>query len=112
MKNIKFDQKEQKINLGENFMDSSLVDFQQKFDPFSVDQKGRAISSDKLDPVGIKPAMNPPMAVPTVLGDQPEEKDPLYSTGMPKKPKKSGQYGNDSKYGIKATTRPKTILKK
>ena len=56
--------------------------------------------------------MNPPMAVPTVLGDQPEEKDPLYSTGMPKKPKKSGQYGNDSKYGIKATTRPKTILKK
>jgi hypothetical protein len=32
--------------------------------PESVDRSGRAIPSDELDPVGIKPAMNPPMATP------------------------------------------------
>ena len=35
-------------------------------DPLSVDRGGRTISRpDGVDPVGIKPAMNPPMAVPT-----------------------------------------------
>ena len=33
-------------------------------DTSSLDRSGRAISLDSLDPVGIEPAMNPPMAVP------------------------------------------------
>ena len=118
MKDIKFDQKN---NLGENFMDSNLNSFKEKFDPYSIDQKGRAISPDELDPVGIKPAMNPAMAVPTSTNNS-IESDDLYSSGMAKVkiPKKSGTYNdknygkknNDATYGIKATTRPKITLKK
>ena len=32
--------------------------------PESVDRGGKTISSSSLDPVGIKTAMNPPLAVP------------------------------------------------
>ena len=33
-------------------------------DTSSVDRKGRVMTPDSLDPVGIKPAMNPPIGVP------------------------------------------------
>ena len=84
-------------------------------DPQSVDRGGRTISKPEgVDPVGIKPAMNPPMAVPITPDrniDQ-EGVNSLYSPMQVGKLKKSGQYSNDSKYGIKATTRPKSKLKK
>ena len=35
-----------------------------------LDRSGRAISPDSLDPVGIEPAMNPPMATPTDIDQQ------------------------------------------
>lgn len=48
-----------------NFMGSNQIEtFKSLTSPESVDRSGRAISSDELDPVGIKPAMNPPMATP------------------------------------------------
>ena len=48
-----------------NFMGSNQIEtFKSLTSPESVDRSGRAIPSDKLDPVGIKPAMNPPMATP------------------------------------------------
>ncbi len=48
-----------------NFMGENQIEtFKSLTSPESVDRSGRAISSDELDPVGIKPAMNPPMATP------------------------------------------------
>ena len=48
-----------------SFMGGNQVEtFKSLTSPESVDRSGRAISSDELDPVGIKPAMNPPMATP------------------------------------------------
>ena len=41
--------------MGKNQMDN----FQSLTDPLAVDRAGRAKSSQELDPVGIKPAMNP-----------------------------------------------------
>jgi len=38
--------------------------------PESVDRSGRAVSSQELDPVGIKPAMNPPLATPIDIDQQ------------------------------------------
>ena len=46
--------------------------------PESVDRGGKTISSSSLDPVGIKTAMNPPLAVP-IQGNQSEELESLYS---------------------------------
>jgi len=83
-------------------------------DASSVDRGGRAMSSDSLDPVGIKPAMNPPMATPeTPPGNQSTELEGMYSRGMAKinLPKKSGTY-NDSAYGKKATDRVKHKINK
>ena len=64
--------------LAQNFMDADMESFSKLTDPFSVDQKGRAVSSNKLDPVGIEPAMNPPFSVP-IQGNQSEELEGLYS---------------------------------
>ena len=48
-----------------NFMGENQIEtFKSLTSPESVDRSGRAIPSDELDPVGIKPAMNPPMATP------------------------------------------------
>jgi hypothetical protein len=48
-----------------SFMGGNQVEtFKSLTSPESVDRSGRAIPSDELDPVGIKPAMNPPMATP------------------------------------------------
>ena len=48
-----------------NFMGGNQIEtFESLTSPESVDRSGRAIPSDELDPVGIKPAMNPPMATP------------------------------------------------
>ena len=46
--------------MGKNQMDN----FQSLTDPLAVDRAGRAKSSQELDPVGIKSAMNPPFATP------------------------------------------------
>ena len=49
-------------------------------DPLSVDRGGRTISKqDELDNVGIEPAMNPPMAVPTSPNIDDEGVNSLYS---------------------------------
>ena len=53
-----------------SFMGKGQVDqFSSLTDPLSVDRGGRTIArednSTSLDPVGIKPAMNPPLATPT-----------------------------------------------
>ena len=47
-------------------------------DTSSLDRSGRAISPDSLDPVGIEPAMNPPMAVPIDI-DREGTMNSLYS---------------------------------
>ena len=39
-------------------------------DTSSVDRSGRAVDSSKLDPVGIKPAMNPSLATPIDIDEQ------------------------------------------
>ena len=39
-------------------------------DTSSVDRGGRAVDSSKLDPVGIKPAMNPSLATPIDIDEQ------------------------------------------
>jgi hypothetical protein len=50
-----------------SFMGKNEINgFKTLTDPLSVDRGGRTISrQDSLDKVGILPAMNPPMAVPT-----------------------------------------------
>ena len=52
--------------MGKNQMDN----FQSLTDPLAVDRAGRAQSSQELDPVGIKPAMNPPLATPVDIDQQ------------------------------------------
>ena len=52
--------------MGKNQMDN----FQSLTDPLAVDRAGRAQSSQELDPVGIKPAMNPPLATPIDIDQQ------------------------------------------
>jgi len=52
--------------MGKNQMDN----FQSLTDPLAVDRAGRAKSSQELDPVGIKPAMNPPFATPIDIDQQ------------------------------------------
>lgn len=52
--------------MGKNQMDN----FQSLTDPLAVDRAGRAQSSQELDPVGIKPAMNPPFATPIDIDQQ------------------------------------------
>jgi len=52
--------------MGKNQMDN----FQSLTDPLAVDRAGRAKSSQELDPVGIKPAMNPPLATPIDIDQQ------------------------------------------
>ena len=48
-----------------SFISGNQVEtFKSLTSPESVDRSGRAVSSQELDPVGIKPAMNPPMATP------------------------------------------------
>jgi hypothetical protein len=39
-------------------------------DTSSVDRGGRAVDSSELDPVGIKPAMNPSLATPIDIDEQ------------------------------------------
>ena len=54
-----------------SFMGKNQVDsFQSLTDPLAVDRGGRAKSSEELDPVGIKPAMNPPLATPVDIDEQ------------------------------------------
>ncbi len=54
-----------------SFMGGNQVEtFKSLTSPESVDRSGRAIPSDELDPVGIKPAMNPPMATPIDIDKQ------------------------------------------
>ena len=63
-----------------SFMGKNQVEnFKSLTDPFGTDRSGRAISPDKLDPVGIEPAMNPPMAVPTSPNIDDEGVNSLYS---------------------------------
>ena len=63
-----------------SFMGKKQIDsFKPLTDPFGTDRSGRAISPDKLDPVGIEPAMNPPMAVPTPPNIDDEGVNSLYS---------------------------------
>ena len=54
-----------------SFMGKSQMDsFASLTDTSSVDRSGRAIDSSKLDPVGIKPAMNPSLATPIDIDEQ------------------------------------------
>tara|TARA_R110001606_G_scaffold71373_1_gene164325 strand:+ start:260 stop:595 length:336 start_codon:yes stop_codon:yes gene_type:complete len=54
-----------------SFMGKNQVDsFQSLTDPLAVDRGGRAKSSQELDPVGIEPAMNPPLATPVDIDEQ------------------------------------------
>ena len=75
-------------NLG-SFMGKGQVDkFSSFIDPSSIDRSGRAAprpdDSISLDPVGIKPAMNPPMAVPVPPNVDNQGVQSLYSEGMAK----------------------------
>tara|TARA_R110002060_G_scaffold68968_1_gene77669 strand:- start:190 stop:441 length:252 start_codon:yes stop_codon:yes gene_type:complete len=63
-----------------SFMGKNQIDsFKSLTDPLGIDRSGRAVSPDKLDPVGIKTAMNPPMAVPTLPNIDDEGVNSLYS---------------------------------
>ena len=54
-----------------SFMGKGQVEnFSSLTTPESVDRSGRAVSSQELDPVGIKPAMNPPLATPIDIDQQ------------------------------------------
>ena len=72
---IRGDVKKEPSFMGKNQVD----DFKTLNNPLSVDRGGRAVSPDKLDPVGIEPAMNPPMAVPTLPNIDDEGVNSLYS---------------------------------
>ena len=63
-----------------SFMGKGQVEqFSGLTDTSSVDRGGRAMSPDSLDPVGIKPAMNPPMATPVTDIDREGTMNALYS---------------------------------
>ena len=64
-----------------SFMGKNQVDdFKTLTDPLSVDRGGRTIArQDGLDKVGILPAMNPPMAVPTLPNIDEQGVNSLYS---------------------------------
>ena len=63
-----------------SFMGKAQVErFSGLTDTSSVDRGGRAMSPDSLDPVGIKPAMNPPMATPVTDIDREGTMNALYS---------------------------------
>ena len=63
-----------------SFMGKGQVEqFSGLTDTSSVDRGGRAMSPDTLDPVGIKPAMNPPMATPIKDVDREGTMNALYS---------------------------------
>tara|TARA_R110000772_G_scaffold64665_1_gene144537 strand:+ start:78 stop:464 length:387 start_codon:yes stop_codon:yes gene_type:complete len=63
-----------------SFMGKGQVEqFSSLTDTSSVDRGGRAMSPDTLDPVGIKPAMNPPMATPIKDVDREGTMNALYS---------------------------------
>ena len=54
-----------------NFMGKGQIkNFSSLTTPDSVDRSGREVSSQELDPVGIKPAMNPPLATPIDIDQQ------------------------------------------
>ena len=54
-----------------SFMCKSQMDsFASLTDTSSVDRGGRAVDSSELDPVGIKPAMNPSLATPIDIDEQ------------------------------------------
>ncbi len=54
-----------------SFMGKSQMDsFASLTDTSSVDRGGRAVDSSELDPVGIKPAMNPSLATPIDIDEQ------------------------------------------
>ena len=62
--------------MGKNQVDG----FKTLNDPLSVDRGGRTVpKQDELDNVGIEPAMNPPMAVPTPPNIDDEGVNSLYS---------------------------------
>ncbi len=66
-----FSQKGDVSRLDPSFMGKNQMDnFQSLTDPLAVDRAGRAQSSQELDPVGIKPAMNPPLATPIDIDQQ------------------------------------------
>ncbi len=64
-----------------SFMGKKQVDsFKTLTDPLSVDRGGRTVAQpDGLDKVGILPAMNPPMAVPTSPNIDEQGVNSLYS---------------------------------
>ena len=63
-----------------SFMGKKQIDsFKPLTDPLGTDRSGRAISSSNLDPVGIKPAMNPAMAVPTTPNIDDEGVNSIYT---------------------------------
>lgn len=54
-----------------SFMGKSQMDsFASLTDTSSVDRGGRAVDSSELDPVGVKPAMNPSLATPIDIDEQ------------------------------------------
>ena len=54
-----------------SFMGKGQVEnFSNLTDTSSVDRGGRAVDSSALDPVGIKPAMNPSLATPVDIDEQ------------------------------------------
>ena len=67
-----------------SFMGKNQVDdFKILTDPLSVDRGGRTVAQpDGLDKVGILPAMNPPMAVPTSPNIDEQGVNSLYSDKM------------------------------
>jgi hypothetical protein len=55
----------------DSFMGKGQVDsFSALTTPDSIDRGGRAVDPSALDPVGIEPAMNPPMATPIDIDKQ------------------------------------------
>ena len=100
------------------FMGAGQVDSFQNIspDPLSVDRGGRTVAR----PDGQEPDLNVPAPPAPEIGQVPilppdinqQGVKSLYAPMKVGKLKKSGQDSNDSKYGIKATTRPKSKLKK
>ena len=55
----------------DSFMGKGQVEnFSNLTDTSAVDRGGRAVDSSALDPVGIKPAMNPSLATPVDIDEQ------------------------------------------
>jgi len=55
----------------DSFMGKDQVDsFSALTTPDSIDRGGRAVDPSALDPVGIEPAMNPPLATPIDIDKQ------------------------------------------